>query len=248
MFLTERKPEKVYDVNADIVFLVDSSTSVGEENFGKLKDFVSNVARSLNLAHARSRVAVILFSSYAQLAIGFSDHSTMLTFKEDVDKLSLVGGSRRIDRALDAAVTLLGNVPSDRPKVVIMLTAGKQDSGFSNTLANAGAPLHTMRAQTYVVAIGREPDVLELRPVYRFDSNLFVVSPFASLEPRTRPIAEHIAERTGENYISDMLLAIVYNSFALSNQFDTSYRLKGLSRKMCQFHCNGLFRLTDSFR
>ena len=184
---------------------MDSSASVGGENFGKLKDFVNNVARSLNLAPTRSRVALILFSSYARLEIGFSGHSTMQTFKEDVDKLTLVGGSRRIDRALDAAVTLLGNVPSDRSKVVIMLTAGKQDSGFGNTLASAGAPLHAMRAQTYVVAIGREPDVLELRPVYRFDSNLFAVSSFASLEPRTRPIAEHIAERIGENFISDSL-------------------------------------------
>lgn len=199
MFLTERKPEKVYDVDADIVFLVDSARSVGGENFGKLKDFVNNVARSLNLAPGRSRVAVILYSNYARLAVGFSGHSTMRTFKDDVDKLSLVGGSRRIDRALDAAVTLLENVPSNRPKVVIVLIAGQQDSGFGNTLASAGSPLHTMRAQTYVVTIGPEPDVVELRPVYRFDSNLFVVSSFALLEPRTRPVAKHIAQRIGEN-------------------------------------------------
>ena len=133
-----------------------------------------------------------------------------------MDKLSPVGGSRRIDRALDAAVTLLKNVPSDRSKLVIIITAGKQDSGFGNTLASAGSPLHAMRAQTYVVAIGREPNVLELRPVHRFDSNLFVVSSFASLEPRTRPIAKHIAERIGE-----MLSATGFDSVALSNRFRT---------------------------
>ena len=212
----------MYDVDAHIVFLVDSSSSVGGENFGKEKDFVNSVARSLNLAPARSRVAVILYSHNARLAIGFSDHSTMQTFEKDVDKLSPVGGSRRIDRALDAAVTLLKNVPSDRPKVVIALIAGKQDSGFGSTLASAGSPLHAMRAQTYVVAIGPEPDVLELRPVHRLDSNFFEVSSFASLEPRTRPITKHIAERTGEN-----LSAKVFDSFALWNQFDTGYRLKG---------------------
>ena len=217
MFLTERKPENVYDVDADIVFLVDSSGSVGRENFGKLKDFVNNVARSLNLAPGRSRVAVILYSSFARLAIGFSGHSTMRTFKADVDKLSLVGGSRRIDRGLDAAVTLLENVPSTRAKVVIVLIAGKQDSGFGNTLASAGSPLHTIRAQTYVVAIGPEPDVLELRPVHRFDSNLFVVSSFVSLEPRTRPVAKYIAERIGKN-----ISAIYFNFFALLNQCDRS--------------------------
>lgn len=212
MFLTERKPEIAYNVDADIVFLVDSSGSVGEENFEKEKDFVNNVAHSLNLAPSRSRVAVILYSSYARLPIGLSDHSTIQAFKENMDKLLPVGGSRRIDRALDAAVTLLKNVPSDRPKLVIILTAGKQDSGFGNALASAGSPLHAMRAQTYVVAIGREPNVLELRPVHRFDSNLFVVSSFASLEPRTRPIAKHIAERIGEKSS-----AVVFYSNALSN-------------------------------
>lgn len=178
---------------------MDSSRSVGEENFEKENDFVKNVAHSLNLAPSRSRVSVILYSSYARLPIGFSDHSTMRTFKEAVDKLSIVGNSRRIDRALNAAVTLLKNVPSDRSKVVVVLTAGRQDSGFGNTLTSAAAPLHAMRAQTYVVAIGREPDVRELRPVHVVNSRLFAVSSFASLEPRTRPIAKHIAESIGEN-------------------------------------------------
>lgn len=197
IFVAEPKPEKVYDVDADVVFLVDSSRGVGEEGFEKEKEFVKNAAHSLNLASGKSRIAVIPYSSYARQPIGFDDHSTMRTFKDDVDKLSIVGNSRRIDRALNAAETLLKNAPSSRPKVVILLTAGKQDSGFGDSLSSAVAPLHAMRAKTYVIAIGREPDVQELRPIV--NAHLFAVSSFAALERRTRPIVKQIAGNIGEN-------------------------------------------------
>lgn len=197
IFLAEPKPEKVYDIDADVVILVDSSRGVGAENFEKEKEFVKNAAHSLNLAPGRSRVAVIPYSSYARQPIEFGDHSTMRTFIEDVDKLSIVGNSRRIDRALNAAETLLKNAPSARPKAVILLTAGKQDSGFGDSLTSAAATLHAMRVKTYVIAIGRAPDVQELRPVA--NSQLFAVSSFAVLEHRTRPIVKHVAENIGEN-------------------------------------------------
>ena len=192
---------------------MDSSKGVGEESFEKEKEFVKHVAHSLNLAPGRSRVAVIPYSSYARQPIGFGDHSTMRTFKEDVDKLSIVGNSRRIDRALSAAETLLKNAPSVRPKIVILLTAGKQDSGFGDSLSSAAATLHAMRAKTYVIAIGREPDLQELRPVA--NSQLFTVSSFAALESRTRPIVKRIAENIGEK-----LAAISVCSIPSSNHFE----------------------------
>lgn len=195
-----------YDIDADIVFLVDSSRGVGDENLEREKDFVKNAAYSLNLAPGRSRIAVILYSSYARLPIGFGDHSTMQPFRDDVDKLSLIGNSRRIDRALNAAETLLKGAPSNRPKVVILLTAGKQDSGVGDSLSGAAAPLQTMGAKTYVVAIGREPDVQELRPVVKNDQDMFTVSSFAALEPRTRPIVKHIARNIGKNRLVESIV------------------------------------------
>lgn len=189
----------MYDVDADIVFVVDSSRGVRDANLDKEKDFVKNIAQSLNLAPGKSRMSVILYSSYARLPIGLGDHTSIEKFKEDVEKLPLIGNSRRIDRALDAAVTLLKDAGKDRSKVVILLTAGKQDSGVGDELTKAAASLHNVGAKTFVVAIGQEPDVQELRPIVTNNADLFTVSSFARLEPRTRPIVKHIAENIGRH-------------------------------------------------
>ena len=193
----ERKPEKVYDVVADIVFLVDSSRDVSEENFEKEKDFIKNAAYLLNLALGKSRVSVIQYSTAAYLPILLGEHNSTNTFDEHVDNLALIGKSRRIDRALIAAATALQYAENDRPKVVILITAGKQDSGFGELLPQAAAHLAKLRAKTFVVAIGQDTDPPKLKPVVRSDSDLLNVTSFERLVPRTRPIVKHIAENLG---------------------------------------------------
>lgn len=125
MFFIEWKFENVYDVDVDIVFLVDFLGSVGRENFGKLKDFVNNVVCFLNLVLGRFRVVVIFYSSFVWLVIGFSGYFIMWIFKVDVDKFLFVGGLRRIDCGLDVVVILLENVFLICVKVVIVLIVGK---------------------------------------------------------------------------------------------------------------------------
>ena len=187
----------MYDVVADIVFLVDSSRDVSEENFEKEKDFIKNVAYLLNLALGKSRVSVIQYSTAAYLPILLGEHNSTNTFDEHVDNLALIGKSRRIDRALIAAATALQYADYDRRKVVILITAGKQDSGFGELLPQAAAHLAKLRAKTFVVAIGQDTDPPKLKPVVRSDSDLLNVTSFERLVPRTRPIVKHIAENLG---------------------------------------------------
>ena len=191
-------PEKVYDVVADVVILVDSSFGVGEKNVEIEKGFVKNAAYSLNLAPDRSRISVILYSTYPQLPITFNDHSTPLSFERAVDRLPYVGNPRRIDRALDAAVAVMRGGRPKVAKVVILLVAGNQvrDPG-AKPLSEIASSLNALKAKTFIVAIGQETDVRELIPMVASNKDLFAVPSFYAVEPKTRPIIKHIAGNIG---------------------------------------------------
>lgn len=63
--------------DVDMVFVIDSSTSVGSGNFEKMKRFLVDVTERLS---KDSRVAVVRFSDAAETVISFGDHNN----KEDL--------------------------------------------------------------------------------------------------------------------------------------------------------------------
>ena len=187
----------MYDVVADIVFLVDSSFDVGKKNLEIEKEFVKNVAYSLNLTPDGSRVSVVVYSSYPQLPIRFDDYRVSSEFEKAVGNIPYIGNTRRIDRALDAAIAVLRDGSSRVPKAVIFLTAGNQakESG-SKSLLELASSLNTLKAKTFVIVIGQEPDG-DLSRIVTSNKDLFAFPSFKAMEPETREIIKHIAENIG---------------------------------------------------
>ena len=53
--------------NADIVFVIDSSTSIGEQDWWKTKQFVIDVSKGLKIGPQESKVAMVTYSSVAEI-------------------------------------------------------------------------------------------------------------------------------------------------------------------------------------
>ena len=62
-------------VPVDIAFLLDSSGSIGEPNYRKMKDFVKAVANTFIIGSGKTLAALILYGDTATTAIRFSDHA-----------------------------------------------------------------------------------------------------------------------------------------------------------------------------
>lgn len=120
-------------------------------------------------------------------------------FEQAVDNALYVGGRRRIDQALQAATTLFREVRPLIPKVVVMLTAGKQsrDPGFTS-LDAASKPLHDLGVRIFVMAIGPDVDTEELTPLVKRPEDIFDLPSFTILAPQAIPTAVKISQRTGE--------------------------------------------------
>lgn len=71
-------------MTADIAFIVDSSGSIGTNNYAKTKYFVYSIANALNISATGAHAGVVIYSEEAKVPIKFTDHTDIVSFKEAV--------------------------------------------------------------------------------------------------------------------------------------------------------------------
>lgn len=179
------------------MFVVDSSNEVSSQDYTNEKQFVKSVARALNLAPEKSRVAVIVYSDYANTPVKFTDYQTTDRFNDAVNNLIHLRRTRRMDRALFETVEVLKQARPLVPKIVFFLTSGRQDAGAPSLDVAARAVTET-GAMTYLVAIGQRPNLRELRVIVEKPDNIISVTAFGDLEQQSRDISNDIANNLGE--------------------------------------------------
>ena len=199
VYLAERPP----DFDADIVILMDASRFVTRENFIKEKDFVKSLAKFLNVAPGNSRAALVVFGTSPYTEIRFNDYRTLRDFNGRVDQARAVGGSRRMDYALQEATKVLrAGKRRGVPHVVVLVTTGKQSrSEDSIPLDDALGPLEKLGAHTFVVAIGHDPDT---------STDVLRVPSINDLPSRVYGMAKQIKSSSG------MKLYFCSNNYALN--------------------------------
>ena len=85
----------------DVMFLLDTSSGVGIENFDKMKSFMKNIIRSFDINNQLTRVGVMTYDVEARLDIKLSDHNNQDALFKSIDALQYASGDlTRIDLAL----------------------------------------------------------------------------------------------------------------------------------------------------
>lgn len=71
--------------NNDVVFILDSSGSLGATNFEKMKKFVAELIQNMdNIQPTRGRAAIITFSSSARLEIRLGEYRQVSEMEQAV--------------------------------------------------------------------------------------------------------------------------------------------------------------------
>ena len=174
---------------------MDSSTSVGRDGFDKEKSFVKSLAKYFNVSPGNSRAAVVAYSSFARTVLKFTDYQSETDFNDKLDKEPWFGGSRRIDRALEAADTLLSQARSKVPIIIVLVTAGRQTT---TPLGVAAQPLKDIGAKTIVITVGSEAGHQTLLPVVDSMSDIFGVPLFDDLRYEVQPVVKYTVKHFGE--------------------------------------------------
>ncbi|XP_041820381.1 collagen alpha-1(VII) chain [Chelmon rostratus] len=120
-------------VQADIVFLVDESWSVGQTSFSSVKDFISAIISSFKdsvMGTEGVRFGVTVFGDVPRMRIALTDYSSLEEVLRAIRDLPYEGGSRRIGDALQFLVDPVFSPVISRdhaPKIAVMITNGRSD-------------------------------------------------------------------------------------------------------------------------
>ncbi|XP_060103693.1 collagen alpha-4(VI) chain-like [Heteronotia binoei] len=162
---------------ADIVFLVDSSSSI-EKYFQKVKDFLTVLISSLDVGSDRVRIGLAQYSRKTFKEFLLNQYSLKSDILEHIQNLTLRGGSTHTGAALDFIRTEYftkstgSRMQENIPQVLILITDGKSNDEFK-------VPASKLRARgisVYAVGTGaRATDRLQeiaSRPSDKFLFNI----------------------------------------------------------------------------
>ncbi|XP_075545715.1 sushi, von Willebrand factor type A, EGF and pentraxin domain-containing protein 1-like [Dermacentor variabilis] len=129
----------------DIVFVLDESGSIGEDNFPAERNFTEMTARLLTVSPDFSRLAVVTYGSDNKLHINhISDGGgSMCSFLHELNTIGYRGGSTMTREALKLANSLLGQGRLGVHKIIILISDGRADSNnkpndFARELKRSG--------------------------------------------------------------------------------------------------------------
>ena len=84
-----------------MAIVLDSSASVTQEEFARIKKFASDLAKHFKISKDRTRVAAFSFSQYVHTGRNFNDEASMESVLKAIEGLPYEGSSTRIDFALE---------------------------------------------------------------------------------------------------------------------------------------------------
>ncbi|XP_074051313.1 collagen alpha-4(VI) chain-like, partial [Macrotis lagotis] len=170
---------------ADLVFLVDGSTSIGIKNFQKVKGFLYSLVSGLEIGRDQVRIGLAQFSDNTYEEFLLNQFSLKSDVLEQILNLPYRTGGTRTGNALDFLRTTYftesaGSRAKDNvPQIVILVTDGESN----DEVAEAANKLKEGGVSIYVVGINiqdvRELEAIASKPLEKF---LFSIEDFNILE------------------------------------------------------------------
>uniref|UniRef100_A0A8C2H5K8 Collagen alpha-1(XVI) chain n=1 Tax=Cyprinus carpio TaxID=7962 RepID=A0A8C2H5K8_CYPCA len=145
------------NVHYDLVFILDTSSSVGKENFEKIRQWVANLVESFDVGAEKTRVAVVRYSDRPTTEFNLGRYKTLEEVKRAAGNIRYLGGNTKTGDAISFTTNNIfteraGARPASKgiQKVAILLTDGRsQDFVLEPSTAAAAAGI-----RLFAVGIG----------------------------------------------------------------------------------------------
>ncbi|XP_033005516.1 von Willebrand factor A domain-containing protein 2 isoform X2 [Lacerta agilis] len=112
----------------DLVFALDSSASVGRNNFVQLKTFVSSLSLQFDINRDVTQVGLVVFGKRPHTTFGLDTHVTSSDLHEAISQAPFVGGSASVGSSLlhiyDDLMTVQKGARPGVKKIVVVVTSG----------------------------------------------------------------------------------------------------------------------------
>lgn len=185
------------DFSADVLFIVDASAGITEDNFERAKAFVKKTAAMLNLSPRDTRAGVVTFSSFPKIVVPMGGYK-ISSFGRAIDDAALHrdGVKSRIDLAFQFGSKELRTPGKNQKKVAVLMISEEQEKR-AEPLGIVSHPLRDTGADVFIITIGSKPNIENLLPMVRDAEDIFKVASYQDLLIRNHDIAENIAKKSG---------------------------------------------------
>ena len=153
----------------DIVFLIDTSYTIGSYQFQMIRELVDNISISVKLSSPESSVGVILFDDSAHIQFNLEAHTSLSTLSPAINPglPYNYGFGRNTAAALNLLLSSAQNgslgIRNETSNIAIVITGGRSESNYSTQ--SAAAALHAANLFD-VYAIGyNSADINELNTI-----------------------------------------------------------------------------------
>ena len=156
---------------------MDSSGSIGADNFRKMLNFVRDTVSNLAVEPDMINVAVVTYSNQIRTDVPLSSNRNLIF--QQIPKISYMGGGTPTALGLDQMNRILQSGRKRVQKIGILLTDGASD----NMNATIQAALSAKQNHVRILAIGITSHVnfQELRAIASNEQRVFNVESFDSL-------------------------------------------------------------------
>ena len=157
-YLGSKCPSNFIQDSVDVVFIIDSSGSIGSSNFQLIREFVASIATELIKNSPRSSVGVILFDRSAHIHFSLQTYNSLSTLLLAISQLPYNdGGSTNTAEALTLLLSAAQNgtlrLRDDSIKIAIVITDGHSNNRLATL--TAAAALHASNIfDVYAVGVG----------------------------------------------------------------------------------------------
>ncbi|KAM8810908.1 collagen alpha-6(VI) chain [Eudromia elegans] len=179
---------------ADLVFLIDGSESISENNFSIMKNFMKGIVDSFVVSKDDVHVGVVQYSQDPQKEFSLKDFYTSTSIKEQIDKIAQLKSSTYTGKGLRFVRSLFepangGRIRQGVSQNLIVITDGES----ADKVDNAALALRNDGIQVFAVGIGTI-NSFELLRIAGGASRVFTVESFDALKTIKRHIVEEVCE------------------------------------------------------
>lgn len=191
-------------VAADLVFLVDGSSSIGRNNFVQVRGFIAGIVKPFASLVSQSgvRFGAVQYSDVARVEFTFTTYQNGTELINAVENLNYKGGSTQTGAGLKFVADNFFNPSSIRgvPKITILITDGKSQD-------NVREPAQKLRSLGVdVIAVGiKSADKNELALIASppIADYTYYVGEFRILSTLLSLVVPRVCSSAGGQYASD---------------------------------------------
>ncbi|KAM6958814.1 collagen, type XXVIII, alpha 1a [Aplochiton taeniatus] len=144
----------------ELVFVIDSSESVGPENFEVVKDFVNALIDRVSVSREASRIGVVLYSHMDVVVVSLAQQSSRGDVKAAVRSMAYLGEGTFTGSAIHRATQLFQASRPGVRKVAVVLTDGQADRRDTVQPEDAAREAHAAGIEMFVIGVVNNSDPL----------------------------------------------------------------------------------------